>query len=343
MSMTTGAPAGEWLNYHHLRTFWAIVRHRGMTAAATALRVSQSTLSEQLRELEAWLGLPLFERRGRQLHLTEGGRMAFEHAETIFATGRELLDRVRQKGPVRTELRLGAVGPLSKNLQFDFIQPLLARGEATVRVNAGPLQELVAQLHAHTLDLVLSNIPLRADADPAVHNQLLGEAPVFLAGSLPVQPDAPFPAWLRTVPLLLPTRQSHVRADFDLLLAEAGITPDLRAEVDDMALLRLLALSGTGLALVPSVVVERELQSRRLRTVIRVPGLAERFYAITLRRRFGHPLLERAIAEFRARLRSAAQTSSAAALAASRRPVRSAPAGRATAGRGRATRWRAGA
>lgn len=345
MTMSNGTPAGEWMNYHHLRAFWAIVRHRGMTAAAGALRVSQSTLSEQLRELEAWLGLPLFERRGRQLHLTEGGRMAFEHAETIFATGRELLDRVRQKGPVRTELRLGAVGPLSKNLQFDFIQPLLARGEATVRVNAGPLQELVAQLHAHTLDLVLSNIPLRADEDPAVHNHLLGEAPVFLAGSLPVRPDAPFPDWLRTVPLLLPTRQSHVRADFDLLLAEAGITPDLRAEVDDMALLRLLALSGTGLALVPGIVVERELQSRRLRTVIRVPGLAERFYAITLRRRFGHPLLERAIAEFRERLRHAAQSSPAVAAVPTQRrcPVRTAAPGRASAGRGRAIPRRAGA
>ena len=302
--MKSGDEALEWLNYHHLRHFWVVARHRNMTRAAEALRVSQSTLSEQVRELEGWLGQPLFDRSGRQLRLTEGGRIAFEHAESIFATGRELLDRMRQTGLEKTVLRIGAVGPLSKNLQFDFIQPLLGRGDTRVLVVAGALNELVQQLHEHTLDLVLSNMPLRADQEHTIHNHLLGEAPVFLAGSLKVSRTAgKFPAWLKGVPLLLPTRQSYVRAEFDLLLAEARVEPEILAEVDDMALLRLLALSGQGLALVPSIVVERELKSRQLRTVIRVPRLAERFYAITLRRRFGNPLIERVVDEFRARLK----------------------------------------
>lgn len=303
--MKSGDEALGWLNYHHLRHFWVVARHRNMTRAAEALRVSQSTLSEQVRELEGWLGQPLFDRSGRQLRLTEGGRIAFEHAESIFATGRELLDRMRQTGLEKTVLRIGAVGPLSKNLQFDFIQPLLGRGDTRVLVVAGALDELVQQLHEHKLDLVLSNMPLRADQEHTVHNHLLGEAPVFLAGSLKVPRTAgKFPAWLKDVPLLLPTRQSYVRAEFDLLLAEARVEPEILAEVDDMALLRLLALSGQGLALVPSIVVERELKSRQLRTVIRVPRLAERFYAITLRRRFGNPLIERVVDEFRTRLKT---------------------------------------
>jgi LysR family transcriptional activator of nhaA len=293
----------EWLNYHHLRHFWVIARHRNMTRAAEALRVSQSTLSEQVRELESWLGQPLFDRRGRQLHLTETGRIALEHAEAIFATGRELLDQVRQTGRAQKTLTLGAVGPLSKNLQFDFIEPLLRRGDARVTVVAGALHDLVRQLHDHKLDLVLSNIPLRADEEHAVHNHLLGETPVFLAGRLRLKLGGKkFPNWLKGIPILLPTRQSHVRADFELLLAEAGVKPDIRAEVDDMALLRLLALSGHGLALVSSIVVERELQSHQLHTLVRVPGLAERFYAISLRRRFGNALIEQVVAEFRARL-----------------------------------------
>lgn len=81
----------EWLNYHHLRNFWMIARHRSMTRAAEALNVSQSTLSEQLGELEEWLGQALFDRRGRALHLTQAGRVALQHAETIFETGRELM------------------------------------------------------------------------------------------------------------------------------------------------------------------------------------------------------------------------------------------------------------
>ena len=104
----------EWLNYHHLRHFWMIARHRSMTKAATKLKISQSTLSEQLAELEDWLGQPLFDRRGRELHLTDAGRVALEHAETIYTTGHELITRFRQSGATRQRvLRIGAVGPLS--------------------------------------------------------------------------------------------------------------------------------------------------------------------------------------------------------------------------------------
>jgi len=307
----------EWLNYHHLRHFWVIARHRNMTRAAEALHVSQSTLSEQLRELEASLGQPLFERRGRQLHLTGAGRIALEHAETIFATGRELLDQVRQTGRAQKTLTLGAVGPLSKNLQFDFIEPLLSRGDTRVTVVAGALHDLVSQLHDHKLDLVLSNIPLRADEEHLVHNHLLGETPVFLAGRMRLRTRGlKFPYWLKGVPLLLPTRQSHVRADFELLLAGAGVEPQVRAEVDDMALLRLLALSGHGLALVSSIVVERELESHQLQVLSRVPGLAERFYAISLQRRLGSDLIEQVVSGFRARLE---------ALTVKHKPVSSSP------------------
>lgn len=303
--MQTSDPPHGWLNYHHLRHFWAIARHRSMTRAAEALRVSQSTLSEQLRELERSLGHALFERRARRLHLTEAGCIAFEHAESIFATGRELLDRMRHTRSERRILRIGAVGTLSKNLQYDFVEPLLQRGDTRITVVAAPLNDLVRQLHEHKLDLVLSSIPLRADQEHLVHNHLLGEAPVFLAGTGPLAPRrGRFPTWLKGVPLLLPTRQSHVRADFDLLLAEGRVEPDVRAEVDDMALLRLLALSGHGLALVPSIVVERELKSRQLSTLFRVPKLAERFYAITLRRRFGNSLVEAVVTEFRHRLKA---------------------------------------
>jgi len=130
----------EWLNYHHLRHFWMIARHRSMTRAAEKLKISQSTLSEQLAELEAWLGQSLFDRRGRELHLTDAGRVALEHAETIFTTGHELMTRFRQSDQNRQRvLRIGAVGPLSKNLQFDFIQPILADTRTKVVVVAGAL------------------------------------------------------------------------------------------------------------------------------------------------------------------------------------------------------------
>jgi LysR family transcriptional activator of nhaA len=295
----------EWLNYHHLRHFWMIARHRSMTKAAAKLKISQSTLSEQLAELEDWLGQSLFERRGRELHLTDAGRVALEHAETIFTTGHELMTRFRQSDQNRQRvLRIGAVGPLSKNLQFDFIQPILADTRTKVVIVAGALDELTRQLHEHKLDLVLSNIPLRADQENNVFNHLLGEVPVFLVGGKKLKVARPrFPQFLKDVPLFLPSRQSDVRADFDLMLANAGIEPFVHAEVDDMALLRLLALSGEGLALVSKIVVERELQSRKIKFMLRVPGLAEKYYALTMRKRFTNAWLAEIVEDFRTRLK----------------------------------------
>jgi len=295
----------EWLNYHHLRHFWMITRHRSMTRASAKLKISQSTLSEQLAELEDWLGEPLFERRGRELRLTDAGRMASEYAEDIFTTGHELLSRFRQSGRAQQRvLRIGAVGPLSKNLQFDFIQPILADTRTKVVVMAGALDELTRHLLEHKVDLVLSNIPLRADQEQNVFSHLLGEVPVFLVGGKRLKlPPPRFPQFLKDIPLFLPSRQSDVRADFDLLLASAGVEPFVHAEVDDMALLRLLALSGEGLALVSKIVVERELQSRKIKFMLRVPGLAEKYYALTVRKRFQNAWLGEIVDAFRARLK----------------------------------------
>ena len=303
--MNTAFENPQWLNYHHLRHFWMIARHRSVTRAAEVLNISQSTLSEHLAALEDWLGQPLFERRGRQLHLTDAGRVALEHAENIFTSGHELITRFRQSGESRQRvLRIGAVGPLSKNLQFDFIQPILADTRTKVVVVAGPLDELTRQLREHQVDLVLSNIPLRADQSADAFNHPLGDVPVFLVGGGKFKlPAGKFPHFLKEVPLFLPSRQSDVRAKFDLIMEEAGIEPFVHAEVDDMALLRLLALSGEGLALVSGIVVERELQSRHIKFMERVPALTESFYAITVRKRFANAWLAEVVASFRSRLK----------------------------------------
>jgi len=296
----------QWLNYHHLRHFWMIAKHGSVTRAAAKLNISQSTLSEQLAELEDALGQPLFERRGKQLHLTDAGRIALEHAETIFTTGHELINRFRQSGETRQRvLRIGAVGPLSKNLQFDFIQPILTDTRTKVVVVAGALDELTRQLQEHRVDLVLSNIPMRADQDQTIFNHLLGEVPVFLVGGKKLKlSSGKFPKFLKDVPLFLPSRQSDVRSDFDLILANAGIEPFVHAEVDDMALLRLLALSGEGLALVSKIVVERELKSREIKFMQRVPGLGEKYFALTVRKRFQNAWLGEIVEAFRARLKN---------------------------------------
>jgi LysR family transcriptional activator of nhaA len=284
------------LNYHHLRYFWVVAQHRHLTRAAEALHVSPSALSIQLRQLEDRLGHPLFERRNRQLVLSEAGRIALEHADTIFRTGQELLSTLRGSPALdRPLLRVGAVATLSRNFQIGWLAPLLHGEQVQIRLVSGQPRELLAQLTAHTLDVVLSNEAAPRETAAGWVSRRIAQQPLSLVSRPPKgrRRAAPlaFPRGLDGQPLLLPSPASAVRPAFDLLLEEAGVRPVVLAEVDDMAMLRLLARETGALALVPPVVVRDELDSGSLVERCTLPQLQESFYAISLRRRFAHPLL----------------------------------------------------
>ena len=280
------------LNYHHLRHFWVIARAGGLTRAAERLNVAQSALSTQLAALEAAFGQPLFERQGRRLELTEAGRIALDHAETIFRTGEELLDTLRGRcAGGRGVLRLGAVTTLSRNFQLELLRPLVGRGDVDLVVRSGTLRDLLLQLDALALDAVLSNAAVPRDAGSERASLLLDSQRVSLVGR-PGQGPLCFPEALREVPVLLPGAESSIRQGFDLMMDQAGIRPVVMAEVDDMAMLRLLAREGHAVALVPPIVVRDELAMGLLEERAEVPGLREEFFAITRRRRFPNPLLE---------------------------------------------------
>ncbi len=292
------------LNYHHLRYFHAIAREGSLTGAARALHLSQSSLSIQLRQLEESLGQPLFSRENKSLLLTEAGRIALEYAETIFRTGDELLDVMTlQTGSHRRLLRVGAVSTLSRNFQTGLLQPLFGREDVELVLRSGNLRDLLAMLSTHLLDVVLSNLPAKRDSEAPWHSHLLDEQPVSLVGRK--QKGKPrkfrFPEDLIGQPLLVPGHDSNLRAAFDLMMEGLGIRPLLAAEVDDMAMLRLLASEGAGLALVPPVVVIQELKSGLLEERHRFPEIRETFYAITLSRRFPNPLLRDIIEPYQSR------------------------------------------
>lgn len=281
------------LNYHHLRYFWAIAREGNLTRAANHLRVSQSALSIQLRQLEQALGHPLFKRERKSLVLSEAGRLVLGYAETIFRAGEELLDAVEHRpAGKRQVLRVGAVATLSRNFQLQLLREMLRREDVELVIRSGSLRELLALMGAHALDLVLSNRPATRDAESPWHNHLLDEQPVTLVGPPPVpRGKFRFPADLDAQPIILPSLDSNIRADFELTCEQARVRPVIVAEVDDMAMLRLLAREGRALALVPRVVVADELRSGVLVEHCRVPGMGETFYAITATRKFPNALV----------------------------------------------------
>lgn len=286
------------LNYRHLRYFQAIAHDGTLTRAAERLHLSQSALSVQLAKLEAQLGHPLFDRQGRGLVLTEAGRIALDYADTLFQAGDELLSTLQGRPAAnRSVLRVGALTTLSRNFQMEFLQPLMGRPDTGIVVRSGTMRELLAQLEAQIIDVVLANTAVRRDVQTALHSHLLDQQPVSLVGR--PQPAAPtfcFPDDLRAQPVLLPSLDSDIRVDFDRVLALAGIRPIILAEVDDMAMLRLLARETDALSLVPPIVVRDELKAGVLVERCRIPDLTESFYAIVQTRRFPNPLLKELLA-----------------------------------------------
>ena len=280
------------LNYHHLLYFWAVAHEGHLTRAAQHLRVSQSALSSQIRQLEARLGQSLFVREGRQLVLTEAGRIALAYADTIVGAGRELVGTLRE-GQVATRrvLRVGAVATLSRNFQQAFLAPLFANDDVSLVLQSGSLGELLAQLRTHTLDLVLATRRVHEDAENPWRCVRLARQQVSLVGHARRRAFV-FPDDLAKVPLIVPSRDSEVRSGFDVLCERAGIRPTLVAEVDDMAMIRLLARDLKAAALVPAVVVRDELRTGRLHEYCAVPDLYEEFFAITVRRQFQSPILK---------------------------------------------------
>lgn len=280
------------LNLHHLRLFRAVASDGTLTGAARTLNLSQSALSTQIKALGESLGQELFERRGRGLVLTEAGRIALDHADAIFRTADDLTATLRETGRARRALRVGALATLSRNFQMQFLRPLIARTDVGVVLRSGSLEELLRGLEALALDVILTNVAPARDATTHWLVHRLDDQPVSLIGTpARVGTSASLRDLLATQPLIVPTRETALRAAFDALVARMQVTPVHAAEVDDMAMIRLLARADAGLAVIPAIVVRDELQSGALVEASRLDGIGETFFAVTRERRFPNPLL----------------------------------------------------
>uniref|UniRef100_UPI0035B0D53E LysR family transcriptional regulator n=1 Tax=Hylemonella sp. TaxID=2066020 RepID=UPI0035B0D53E len=287
----------EQLNFHHLLYFWRVAKEGHLTRAAQALHISQSALSAQIRQLEERLGEALFERDGRRLVLTETGHLVLAYAENIFGLGQELLGRLQGRSEGMERLRVGSVATLSRNYQENWIRPLLADPSVVLTLESGQLEGLLARLLQHQLDVVLANEAVTSDPERALHCRFLGSQAISVVG--------PASAWagrtlripedLDGIDIALPGPRHALRAQFDALCLTAGARPRLRAEVDDMAMLRLIARDSGWLALLPEVVVQDELRTGSLVRVGQSTQLQEHFYAITTAQRHRIERLERLI------------------------------------------------
>ncbi len=285
----------QWLNYHHLYYFWVVAREGTMTKAAEKLRLSQSTLSEQIKLLEESLGTLLFDRVKRSLVLTESGRLSYEYCEKIFSTGAELYQLLQSKGgELENQLiRVGSLNSISKNLQIRFLTPFLSNPNLQFVVVEGSLSYLTEKLRNHQLDIILSNFPARTDIDRDLFNHTIGEMGVVAMGAPDlVRDEANIFEMLKKYPVFIPTFDSEIRPGLDRWFKQNDIKPHIKGEIEDMGLMRLIALSGQGIVLAPELVAIDEIKNGTLKAFYRFQEMKEYYYAITPDRKFKNTIVE---------------------------------------------------
>lgn len=282
------------LNFHHLYYFWRVAKEQHLTRAAEQLHVSQSALSLQIRKLEDSLGQPLFLREGRSLQLTDFGNLVMGYAENIFDLGDELLAAVEGADTRNIQrLRIGSVSTLSRNFQENFLKPILRLEQINIVHESAGFEDLIQRLRVHKLDLVLSNRSLTSMETGALRCKRIARQRVCLVGPPRKKRQAfRWPDDLQAKRLLLPGPSSDIRNQFNLMCEELGLAIRPHAEVDDMAMLRLMARDSGGLAVVPDVVVQDELDAGLLEIYAVLPDVFETFYAITAQRMLQPALLQ---------------------------------------------------
>lgn len=283
----------DWLNYHHLLYFWTVVKEGSIVRAADTLRLSQPTISSQVRALEAQLGVRLFAREGRRLVPTEAGQQVFRYADEIFSIGRELMSTVRRGGPGRqTRFVVGVADVLSKLIAYRLIAPAL-RLPDPVRVicREDRVERLLAGLALHEVDLVLSEIPVPPHVRVQAFSHLLGQSNVmlFATPALARRLRRGFPGSLSGAPVLWPGEGTALRRQMDDWVQRAGIDPRIVGEFDDSALMKAFGEHGAGAFAAPAVLRAELMHKHGVVPVATIPGVHERYYAISAERRIKHP------------------------------------------------------
>ena len=296
----------DWLNYHHLFYFWTVAKAGTVSSAAKQLHLARPTVTSQVRELEKAVGQKLLRQQGRGLVLTEFGQQIFQYAEEIFSVGHELREFVRTGQPDnRNRFRVGMPDVVPKLIAFELLKPALqGRQRPRTECYEGRLQELLADLALHRLDLVLSDSPAPTTLDVNVYNHKLGECGLSM---LAVQPLAKkyrkgFPQSLTDAPILLPTERTVVRRSLDRWMDDHNVFPEVVAEFEDSALLKVFGQAGIGIFPVPTAIEHLVKKQYGVWLVGRVPEVLDTFYAISVEKRVQHDATLRIVKQARNKL-----------------------------------------
>lgn len=283
----------EWLNYHHLLYFWTVVREGGISKAAEKLRLSQPTISAQIRQLEESLGERLFQKQGRTLVPTDVGRLVFRYADEIFGIGRELMETLRGRPAGRPlQLTVGVANAVPKLIVYRLLRPASQGPEAVHLVcREDTTERLLGELATHALDVVISDAPAPANVRVKAFNHLLGESDTafFAPTTMAARLRRRFPASLRDAPVLLPTTNTALRRDLDEWFEKEDVRPRVVGEFEDTALMKVFGQGAPAVFPAPAAIEQDICRFYGVKVVGRTNAVREKYYALSVERRLKHP------------------------------------------------------
>ena len=294
------------LNYNHLLYFWTVAREGSIAKASEALHITPQTISGQLKLLEDAVGDALFQRVGRGLSLTETGQVVNLYADEIFSLGSELTQRVKNKMTgLPAELNVGIVSSIPKLIAFKTLAPALELDER-IRIvcSEGELDQLLADLAVHRLDLVISDRQIPARLNVKAFNHKLGDSQIsfFAHRKIAAKYSRNFPNSLDGAPMLLPVKTNEMRRNLEDWFEEINVVPDIIAEFDDSALLKAFGEAAIGIFPAPSAIRNQIQQMYHSKIIGTIESVSESYYAISPERKLKHPGVVKITEEARARL-----------------------------------------
>jgi LysR family transcriptional regulator, transcriptional activator of nhaA len=260
-----GIEAVLMLNYNHLHYFHVVATEGSIARAATTLRVSQPTVSEQVRTLERYLGVRLFDREGGRLNLTEAGRLAYEHTTTMFRAGERLVQALGKGKSIPRSLRVGISSAVSRTTTTDFLMPLFAIDSCIPSIRSGDSSDLVRALRGGEVDLVLlEGEP--ADTKMGLITALIDSTKLVAVAPAGTKPKADW----QDLGLLHYRAPSAFRWEVEAYLEKHALHPQIVGEADDPTFLLESAMRGGYLAIVPRSIVRDAVRAKRAEVIAEI-------------------------------------------------------------------------
>lgn len=247
------------MDLRSLRYFVETVRLNSFTQAAESLNVTQSTISKMVRQLEQEVGTELLLRSGRQLELTETGRVVFDRGQEMLAAMRQLTVEVADLQAAQSGHLTVGIPPMINLLFTPVLKAFRKRHPGitlTLKEDAG--QALERQVASGELEIGMTVLP--ADPQLGLQSAPITSFPIWALaarGTFPKQRSTLKLKALRTLPLVMLTDDFALTRNLQQAFAQAGIEPEIVARSSQWDWLVSMASAGMGVALLPEPFIHR--------------------------------------------------------------------------------------